>query len=155
MSVCFSGILPVFPHKQTFSPTSFPVFEGICNSLSRFIHLSIWIFTLSVSLWLSLFCTGFHCVAVQNDIGDVSHFQSMHNYTVIAYNNRLPEPEGILLCCRKQEKHLPKEVFFKKQAYSPKPMGFLDCQFQESRHISTRVFSAFQPSSSADLAGSA
>ena len=41
------------------------------------------------------------------------------------------------------------------QNYLLKPMGFLLCQFQESRHISTRFFSAFQPSFSADLAGSA
>ena len=39
--------------------------------------------------------------------------------------------------------------------HSPKPMGFLLCQFQESRHISARVFSAFQPRTSALLAGSA
>ena len=38
---------------------------------------------------------------------------------------------------------------------SPKPLGFWLCQRHASRHMSPRVFSAFQPSSSADLPGSA
>ena len=38
---------------------------------------------------------------------------------------------------------------------SLKPLGFWLCQRQESRHMSARDFSAFQPSSSADLPGSA
>ncbi len=33
------------------------------------------------------------------------------------------------------------------------PMGFLDCQAQVSRHMSSRVYSAFQPRSSALLSG--
>ena len=70
-------------------------------------------------------------------------------------NSLTVEPNGITLCVRKKPRagwHGAKGILVD---YSSKPLGFLLCQFQESRHISCRPRSAFQPRTSADLAGSA
>ena len=61
----------------------------------------------------------------------------------------------VIIADKKPPPGIPAAVLLFRNYSSLKPLGFWLCQRQESRHMSARDFSAFQPSSSADLPGSA